>query len=162
MQVAQPAIATLGDEGPLAVGIQVGQDRAAVQVLDDRADRHAQLHVRAGAAVAVGTAAVLPPFGPEQPRVAEIDQGVEVAVRDGPDAAAAAAVAAVRPAPGNEFLPAEGHGAVAAVAGNDLDLRLVEEFHRCSQPREPKEKALSVKDRASRAGPGTLRPSERC
>ena len=64
-----------------------------------------------------------------QPGVAEIDQGVDVAVRDGQDGATPAAVAAIGAAHGNEFFPAETGDAVAALAGNDFDGGFVYEFH---------------------------------
>src|SRR5437667_295294 len=62
-------------------------------------------------------------------REAVIDERVDVAVGARPDAAAAAAVAAVRAAIADVFLAAEGRGAVAALAGVHLDLRFVDEFH---------------------------------
>ena len=61
--------------------------------------------------------------------MAEIDQGVEVLVGHQPDAAAVAAVAAVRAAERDELLAAEADAAVAAVAGDDLDFGFVDEFH---------------------------------
>jgi hypothetical protein len=59
-----------------------------VFVGDHRADRHAQRDVVAALAVAVG-AAVLAALGAEFAGVAVVDQGVEVAVGDHVDAAAA-------------------------------------------------------------------------
>jgi hypothetical protein len=70
--------------------------------------------------------------------VAEIDQGVEVAVGNGPDAGALAAVAAVRPTQGNVFLAAKRGAAVAAVAGENFDARFVKEFHEFLQARNAK------------------------
>jgi hypothetical protein len=61
--------------------------------------------------------------------VAEIDQGVEVLVGLQPDAAAVAAVAAVRAAQRDELLAAETDAAIAAVAGGDGDFNFVDEFH---------------------------------
>jgi hypothetical protein len=61
---------------------------------------------------------------------AVVDQRVDVAVGVRPYAAATPAVAAVRSAVADVFLAAERGGAVAALAGVDLDLRLVNEFHR--------------------------------
>jgi hypothetical protein len=112
-----------------AVMVEVGDRLAGFEVADDRADRHAQFHVLAAAAVAVRAHAVLAALGAEDARVAEIDERVEVAVGDGVDAAAAAAVAARRAALRHVFLAPEGGRAIAAVAGNDLDLGFVEEFH---------------------------------
>jgi len=60
---------------------------------------------------------------------AVVDQRVDVAVGARPDAAAAAAVAAVRPAVADVLLAAKCRRAVASLAGVDLDFRLVDEFH---------------------------------
>jgi hypothetical protein len=56
----------------------------------------------------------------EQPRVAIVDQGVDVAIGNGVNAAATPAVAAVRPAARNELLAPKARDAIAAVAGDDL------------------------------------------
>ncbi len=61
--------------------------------------------------------------------IAIIDQGVEALDRFDPDVAALAAVAAVGAAIGNELLTTEGHAAGATVAGANVNLALVEEFH---------------------------------
>ena len=61
--------------------------------------------------------------------VAIVDQRVQPVDRLDPDVAAAAAVAAVRPAELDELLAAERHRAGAAVAGAYVDFRLVEKFH---------------------------------
>jgi hypothetical protein len=54
-------------------------------------------------------------------RVAVVDQGVDVLVGHRPDAAAAAAVAAVGAAEGDELLAPEAHAAGAAVSGGHVD-----------------------------------------
>ena len=94
MNVAEAALATLGNERLLAVMIEVGQHLAGFEVADDGADGHAQDHVLAAASVAVRAHAVFAALGAEDARVAEIDERVEVAVGNGPDAAAAPAVTA--------------------------------------------------------------------
>ncbi len=103
MQVAETTVAALGDEGTLAVDGKIGDDFSGLDVGEHGADRNPQLHVVAALAVAVGTAAVLAFFCLERARIAIVDQRVEIAVSDGPDAAALAAVTAVRPAEGNEL-----------------------------------------------------------
>ena len=129
MQVAQATLAALGDQRLGTIVGEVGNDLAGLEVADYGADRHAQHHVVATLAVAVRTAAVLAALRAKDPRVAKIDQRVEIAVGNRIDAAAATAVAAIRSALRNEFLAAERGDAVAAVAGNNLDLGFVEEFH---------------------------------
>src|SRR5690606_39188073 len=98
-------------------------------VADDGAHGHAQQDIGGRRAVLVGAAPVLAVLGSMKPRVAKIDQCVDVAVGNGVDAAAPAAVAAVGAALGNEFFAAEAGDAIAAISGDDLDGRLVYEFH---------------------------------
>ncbi len=129
MQIAEAALAALGDQRARSVRGEVGDELAAVGVGDHRADRHAQNHVGAAAPVLIRAAAVLAALGAMDARVAVIDQRIDVAVGQRIDAAAAPAVAAVGPAARNVLLAAERDRAVAAVAGDHLDQRFVEEFH---------------------------------
>jgi hypothetical protein len=62
-------------------------------------------------------------------RVTIVDERVDVAVGDGPDAAAPAAVTAVRASARDVLLPAKARHAVATLAGMHLDGRFVDEFH---------------------------------
>ena len=64
--------------------------------------------------------------------VAVVDQSVEAVDRLDHDIAAAAAIAAARAAVLDELLAPERDAAVAAVAGADIDLGFIEEFHRLS------------------------------
>src|SRR5262249_4959466 len=129
VEVAEAAFAARGEERPFAVLGEVRDQLAAVHVLDDRAHREAQHDVVRALAVAVAAAAVLAALGAEDARVAVVDERVDVGVGHTPDAAATAAVAAVRTALGDILLAAEGGGAVAAFAGDDFDAGFVEEFH---------------------------------
>ena len=61
--------------------------------------------------------------------IAVVDERVEPVDRLHDHVAAAAAIAAVRPAELDELLAPERHAAVPAVAGADIDLGLIEEFH---------------------------------
>jgi len=61
--------------------------------------------------------------------VAIVEEGVEVRHAFQDDVAAPAAVAAVRPAELDILLPPEADGAVAPVAGADINLGLIEELH---------------------------------
>ena len=78
------------------------------------------------AVLAHAGAAVL---GVEMLLVAIVDQRVEAVDRFGDDIAAFAAVAAIGSAELNEFFAPERHAAVSPVAGANVDLGLVEEFH---------------------------------
>ena len=109
--------------------VQVEQDFAGVGVMDDGADRHAQRDVGSSGAILVRAAAVFAVLGAMQARVAEVDQRVDVAVGNRIDRAAAAAVAAIRAALGDEFFAAKARHAIAAFAGDDFDGGFVYEFH---------------------------------
>ena len=84
----------------------------------------------APAPVSVATGAIAALLRAEMLRVAEVDQRVQVLHRLEHDVATLAAVAAVRAAELDEFLAAERDHAVAAVAGAQVDLGLVEKLHR--------------------------------
>ena len=88
-----------------------------------------QHDVVAVGAVAVLAHAVAAVLGLEVLLVAIVDQRVEAVDRFDDHVAAAAAVAAVRPAELDELLAPERHAAVPAVAGADIDLGLIEKFH---------------------------------
>ena len=90
---------------------------------------HHHQRVFAAAAAHVAAAARLAVLGAERALDAEIDQRVDAVARAERDAAAVAAVAAVRTAEGHELLAPETHAAAAAVAGLDLDACFVDEFH---------------------------------
>src|SRR6185503_13748120 len=94
-----------------------------------RADRHLQHDIVAAAAVAVLALAGDPRPGLEVLRVAVVDQRVEAVHGLDHNVAAAAAVAAARAAVLDELLAPERDAAVSAVAGADIDLGFVEEFH---------------------------------
>ncbi len=64
-----------------------------------------------------------------QARIAVVDQRIDVAIGDGVDGAATAAVAAVGAAERNEFFAAKARNAIATLAGNDFDGCFVDEFH---------------------------------
>src|SRR5690606_16701742 len=129
VQVAETALAAARDQLALAVAGQVGDQYAGIGVGNDGADRNAQFQVVAALAVAIRAAPVLAALGAEVARVAVVDQRIDIAVGNRIDAAAAAAVAAVRAAEGDELLTAKRGHAVAAVAGGHFDFRFVEEFH---------------------------------
>ena len=128
MDVAETAFAALGNVCGLAVAGQVGDDLAGLQVADGGAHRHAQRDVFGRRAVAVRATALFAVTGAVDALEAVFDQGVDIAVRNGMDAAAVAAVAAVRPAARDEFLAPERGDAVPALAGMDLKSDFVDEF----------------------------------
>ena len=90
---------------------------------------------------------------PEMLRVAEIDQRIEVLGRDEHDVAALAAIAAVRPAELDELLAPKRHHAVPAIAGAEVDLRLIKELHNTTPKPSPPGRGLGEGQPAPTAGP---------
>jgi hypothetical protein len=134
VDIAPAALAALGQQFDLAVFGQVGDDLAVVVIDDQGADRHAHVDVFRALAIAVRAAARFAVFALVHFGVAEVDQGVDVAVGDRPDGAALAAVAAVRTAEGAELLAAERGAAIPAVAGDDFDFCFVDKLHNFVPP----------------------------
>ena len=129
MRIAVAAIAATQQHMALAGLGQIEQDLVVLVVEDLRADGNAQQHGLAGRAAAVGAHAVMALLGLEMLLVAVVDERVEAVDALGKDIAAAAAIAAVRPAELDEFLAPEAASAGTAVAALHEDLGLVEEFH---------------------------------
>ena len=100
---------------------------AGLQIVERCAHRHSQRNGVAVEAGAVGTHAVLAALRLVLRVVAEVDEGVMALRADHDHVAASAAVAARGSAAGHELLPAEGHATVAAVAGLDANLSLIDE-----------------------------------
>ena len=129
VDVAPAALAALGQHFHLAVFGQVGQDFAGGVVDDQGADRHAQVDVVRALAVAIGAAARFAVFAAVHLGEAEIDQGVDVTVRYGPDRATLAAVAAVRAAERAEFFTAKRGATIAAVTTDHFNFCFVDKLH---------------------------------
>ena len=129
MRVAEAAVAALGQHDAIADLGEVGDHGLLVLVEYLRADRHLQHHVFAAGAVAVLAHAADAGLRLEVLSVAVVDQGVEPVDGLDHDVAAAAAVAAAWAAVLDELLAPERDAAVAAVAGANIDLGFVEEFH---------------------------------
>jgi hypothetical protein len=94
--------------------------------------------------------------------VAEIDQRIEVFRCLEHDIPAAPAIAAIGPAELDEFFTAERDNPVASVAGADVDLGLIEEFHNrkkessFSEEKEAKRLLFLTQAARSRPWPRTL------
>ena len=143
--------------------VEVGDQRLVVLLEDLGADRH--LAARSSSPLAPGRSlahAVAAGLGLEVLLVAVVDQRVEAVDRLDDDVAAAAAVAAVRAAELDELLAPERDAAGAAVAGADVDLGLVEEFHGSQIAFSSEKRSVSRQENASKHRFGTwgavLRP----
>ena len=86
--------------------------------------------VGAASAVADRRRGQAPAHRPMSPRVAVVDQRVDVAIGPRPHAAAAPAIAAVRPSLGNEFFATKRGTAIPTLAGGDFNACFVDELHR--------------------------------
>ena len=128
--IAPAAVAAAQQPLAHADRIHVEQDGFLVLVQHLGTDRYLEHHILALAAVHLAALAEMAGLGLEMLLVTIVDQGVQPLDRLDPDIAAAAAVAAVGPAVLDIFLPPERDRPAAPVARADVDLALVEEFHR--------------------------------
>ena len=103
MDIAQAAFAAFSKADALAVISEVSNDFVSVEVADKGADGHFEDDVVRPCAVAVGAVAFFAVFGLVAFDEAVFDEGVGVFVGFCPNAAAFAAVAAVRPPRGTNF-----------------------------------------------------------
>jgi hypothetical protein len=122
MQVAQATRTALGQQDLLTLVREVGDDLSAVDIGDDCADWHAQVDVVRTFAIAVGATATFAILGAVHTCKTEVDQCVDVAVRDSDYTTAASTVTAVRAAFFDIFLTTKTSRAVTAVACDDFDL----------------------------------------
>src|SRR6267142_3719705 len=127
MLIAASAASAGSDEDALAGSGEVGERFLGSAVIDHRADRNLQNHVRAGMAGAIRTFAVAAAIGFEFAIVAVAEKRVVVWVRFEVDAAAIAAVAAAWAAARNVFFATERDTAVAAVPCFHQDFCFVNE-----------------------------------
>src|SRR5690606_4174001 len=107
----------------------VEQLLVGIGVEDDRTYGYTQDNVVGASAILILAASVLAIFGAMQAGVTIVDECIDIAVGHGKNAAAATAVAAVRPSLGNELLAAKAGHAISALAGNDFYGGFVYEFH---------------------------------
>src|SRR5579883_64121 len=129
MGVAETPIAAACQRRALADRGEISEQGLAVLVINLRSSRnleHDVVRIRAVAILAHAGAAVL---GFEMLLVAIVDQGVEAVYRQRDHVTALAAVAAIGSAKLDELFAPERHTAVPAVAGANVNLGFVEEFH---------------------------------
>src|SRR5690606_8045643 len=93
------------------------------------AHRHLEDRIFALGAMAVLAHAMMAGLRLEMLLVAVVDQRVEAIDAADDDIAPASAIAAIGAAELDEFLAQERHRAGTAIAGTDIDLGLIEEFH---------------------------------
>src|SRR5438477_8642960 len=130
MRVAEAAIAAAQQDDALARLGQIGEHGFLVVIEDLGPDRHPQHEIAALGAGLVGAGAATAFLSPKMLLIMVVDQRVQIVRRLEHDVAALAAIATIRPAKLDELLAAKAHGAAAAVTALQVDLGLVEEFHR--------------------------------
>ena len=130
MLVAKTAIAAGSETEALSLFGQVADQRLVILGINLRAGRHSQRHIGALGAAAVAAHAMDAGLGAKMLLVAIVDQRVQTVDHLDPDIAATTAIATVRPAEFDEFLAPERDGTRAPIAGADVNLGLIEEFHR--------------------------------
>src|SRR6185295_7609504 len=142
-RIPATAAATAGDDDAVVRAREVVDFLSSLVVVDDRAYRNFQQDVHTLAAGAVGAFAVASALRFVLRIEAEVYQRIMPLAGFHDDVAALTAVTTRGTATRDEFLPAEGHTAIAAVASFDPDSCLVDEHQ------------LSVFGRRSSAGPRT-------
>ena len=115
-----------------AGGVKVGCNSAGFNVPYNRAYGNLYDKILAVFAARPACAALFAVFSPVEAGELEVEQRIHVAVRNENDAAASAAVSAVRAAARNEFFPVEAGAAVPAVARLYDYSCFVNELHRFS------------------------------
>jgi len=97
------------------------------QLVDQRAQRHGQIHVRATVTGPIRAHPVLTAFSAELGMKTIVDEGVGVRAGDDVDRAAVTAVAAARAAARHAKFPAEGQASAPAPARFDVNFYFVNE-----------------------------------
>src|SRR5579885_175262 len=129
VRVAEAAVPALQEHHAVADLQKFREFHIPILVENFGAGRHLDHDIRAARAGAVRAHAVAAGLRLEVLLVAIVDQRVQPVDAFYNHIAAAAAVAAVRPAIFDELLAPERDAAVAARAGRDVDFRFIEKFH---------------------------------
>src|SRR6266511_315638 len=137
-RIAATAAGAPGDQELLAGPNEITQQFARVAVGDHGAKRHLENRVGSALAVLVGALAVLAALGGVMALVVKVQEGRDGRIGLEDDAAAVAAVAAVRTASGNELLATEAHASGSPVSTLDEDVDLVNEHGEDRKRRQPR------------------------
>jgi hypothetical protein len=125
MRIAEAPISTSRDQGTLARMNKVSEKCLIVFGKNLRSWRHLQHCIGTGRTSPIRAHTMFAITGLEMLLIAEIDQRVEVGNAFNPNIAALAAIAAIRAAEFNKFLPPEGKAAISSVSGADIYLCLI-------------------------------------
>src|SRR5262249_40518082 len=127
MLIAATTASAVRDENALTWRGQIGKRLVGLAVVNHRADRDLQNHVRAGVAGSIRTFPVTAAVGFKFAIVTIAEKRVVVRIGFKIDAPSVAAIAAARAAARDIFFAAERNATVAAVAGFHKNFRFVYE-----------------------------------
>ena len=131
-RIAQPVPAAARHQQLLALTRDFADDLGGHGFHHLRPHGYRQEHILALLAAAIGPAALFAVLRLEPARVPVIGEGVQPFAPDEIDAAAIAAIAAIRPAERDEFLAPERQRAVTTAAGQHANRDFIDEFHNFS------------------------------
>ena len=127
--ITESVESTLCNHDFLPVSGQIPQQFTGIFIHGSGTYRYGYNNITAAMTGTVGTASVLAASGDKLTFKAEINQGIEIIVRNQIYITAVTAVTAVRTALRYIFLSAETYAAVAAVTGFNLDMSFINKFH---------------------------------
>jgi hypothetical protein len=111
------------------MGCEISNQIAGFKIRNDGAYRHPQFNINTGSAVTVGTPSWLTIFSGMGFGIAVVNQGIDVAIGNRIDTAAAPAITTIGSTELDEFFSAHGSAASATVASNYFDSSFVNKFH---------------------------------
>ena len=127
--VADTAKTALRQHDNLAVGVKIKQNLIGVGIVNHRSDWHAQDNVICTGTVLVRPAPMFTVARHVLACITIVNQGVDVAISLGDDAAAFAAITSIRSTLGDELFATKARRAVAAFACDNFNGCFVYEFH---------------------------------
>ncbi len=128
MGIAEPSLASLGNQIGCSIVVQVGEHFTCVGITNAGADWNLNLNIFCTLAVAATGASLLTRRSDKSPLVPEVVQRIERAVGDHDDIATISAISTIWATKRNVFLPAEVDEAVATLPSGDKDPYLVYEI----------------------------------
>ncbi len=128
-QVAEAAIATLGNHNALTRREQLIEHLTGIRIGDDGTHRHLERDVVTGSTEHVRAHTVLTTFGFMAARIAVIDQGIQIGVGYGIHVATTPTITAIGAAKLFVFFVPKGHTAIPAIASGYIDIGFIDEFH---------------------------------
>ena len=108
---------------------QIGNQIAGFKIRNDGTDRHTQLNVNARSAIAIRASPRFTIFGGVGFGIAVVNQGIDVAIGNCIDTAAAPAITTIGSTELDELFAAHGSTTGTTVASNYFDSSFINKFH---------------------------------